>query len=54
MTDQPQDRLGTVLAWLWALGMAAGFTTLGVAAVHADHTDKAAPAWSAPDAAVPS
>ncbi|MFJ3965182.1 hypothetical protein [Streptomyces sp. NPDC090036] len=49
MTDQPHDCLSTVLAWLWALGMAAGFTTLGVAAAHADHTDEAAP-----DATVPS
>ncbi|MBT2478555.1 hypothetical protein [Streptomyces sp. ISL-94] len=54
MTDQPHDVLGTVLAWLWALGTAAGFGTLGVAAVHADHTDEAAPAWSAPDPAAPS
>lgn len=54
MTDQPHDRPGTVLAWLWALGMAGGFTTLGVSAVPADHTDEAAPAWSAPDAAGPS
>ncbi|MFG3000575.1 hypothetical protein [Streptomyces sp. NPDC048340] len=53
MTDHPHDRLGTVLAWLWALGMAAGFGTLGAAAVHADHTDEAAPAWSAPDADAP-
>ncbi|WP_327254176.1 hypothetical protein [Streptomyces sp. NBC_01244] len=54
MTDQSHDRLGTALTSLWALGMAAGFTTLGVAAVHADHTCEAAPAWSASAAAVPS
>ncbi len=44
------DPLGRVLGWLWALGMAAGFSCLGfLISDSLDGQDAAGPAHSVPD-----
>ncbi|MFF4367279.1 hypothetical protein [Streptomyces sp. NPDC001594] len=49
MTGRSSDTLGTALAWLWALGTAAGLAAIALSAAHAAYADQAAPSWSAPD-----
>ncbi|WP_185911159.1 hypothetical protein [Streptomyces sp. WAC07149] len=49
MTGRSLDPLGTALAWLWAVGTAAGLTTVTLSAAHAAHANQAAPSWSTPD-----